>query len=90
MLEGSARVKCVVCIKSERLIFLDEDLEFPGSNLGKVAFICDNVCMTNVVLVMVQGNLKHFVRKSISPATQCQEDLSANQFDVILLCQAQR
>lgn len=83
MLEESAGVQCVVCVKSERLIFLDKDLEFPGSNLG-------NICMTIVVLVMVQGNLKHLVRKSISPATRYQKNLSASQFNVILLCQPQR
>lgn len=52
-----------VCIKRGRQLCLDKDLEFPGSTLGKVALIYGNICMTVVVLVIVQGNLKRLVRK---------------------------
>lgn len=57
MQEESARVKCAVCMEGGRLMY-------PGSTPGKVVIVRDQVDLVD--LVMVEGNLKHFVRKSNS------------------------
>lgn len=98
MLEEAAWAKCVVCIKSRRLICLDKDLEFSVSTPGKVTLICGNICMTNhccpcggprkpEALIYKE----HYTWNSVSKNTLMRANqLFTYQFYVILLCQPLR